>query len=128
MTDALPFPAVHSTITQSPSSIAKLDTTASSAVHRFFGPLGGAVPQGSFPVLKLYMSALGITFLPLFVAALISTVPIDHPTEGHPLPFLFDWNVLFMFLVSFPCLTILIVTDQLVLSRSLENVQTEGTI
>jgi hypothetical protein len=43
-------------------------------------------------------------------------------------PFLFDLDILFALLVSLPGLVILIVTDQHVLTRSLETVQLEGTI
>jgi hypothetical protein len=41
---------------------------------------------------------------------------------------LYDWTILFAFLVSFPCLLILTVTDQDVLVQSLKTVESEGTI
>src|SRR6185503_12642754 len=69
-----------------------------------------------------------VTFLPLVLSALLSPFSLVTPTATHRLPFLCDWNVLFMFLVSFPCLMILTVTDQDELVRALETVQADGTI
>lgn len=104
-----------------------LTTTSGSVIHRLFGDLG--VVQGTpFRELKIYLASFALTCLPLFVSALFSPLSLVAPTGLHRLPFLCDWNVLFLFLVSFPCLMILTVTDQDVLVRSLETVQADGTI
>jgi hypothetical protein len=69
-----------------------------------------------------------LTFLPLLIAAFFSPLSLVNPLGEHRLPFLRDWNVLFMYLVSFPCLMILTATDQRVLSASLKSVQLDGTL
>jgi len=69
-----------------------------------------------------------LTFVPLLIGAVFSPLSLASPIEAHRLPFLRDWNVLFMYLVSFPCLMILTVTDQHVLSTSLKSVQLDGTL
>lgn len=110
-----------------PTSTMPLITTSGSVIHRLFGYLDG-VHGSSFRVLKIYLASLAVTFLPLVLSALLSPFSLVTPTATHRLPFLCDWNVLFMFLVSFPCLMILTVTDQDELVRALETVQADGTI
>lgn len=113
-------PASHAMMT--------LDTTAGSVIHRLATFLCPAGFDGVLSTLKLYVAAVAVTFFPLFVGAVLSPIPLFTPTPQHPLPFLGDWNVLFMLLVSFPCLSFLLVTGQPVLVHSLQSVQADGTI
>ena len=105
-----------------------LDTTAGSIIHSRFRKLDGLAPGATFTVVRAYITAVALTYLPLSIAAILSPLSIVVPTAGHRLPFLYDWNVGFMCLVSFPCLAILTVTDQYVLARALRTVQSDGTI
>lgn len=75
-----------------------------------------------------YLFALGLTYVPLAATALLGPLPLSGTTQTLRLPFLYDWNVAFMFLVSFPCLTVLIITDDRALAGSLKRVQLDGTV
>jgi hypothetical protein len=77
---------------------------------------------------KAYFVAVAITYLPLIVCALMSPLPVAARTATLRLPFLYDWNLAFMFLVTFPSLVILTVTDQYVLASSLRRVQLDGVV
>jgi hypothetical protein len=110
------------------ASIVTIDTTAGSLIHRAVASLSSVELGNTFYVSKLYFAAISLAFFPLLVCAHLSPLPLFYTSPNHSLPFLYDWNVLFMFLVSFPCLAILTVTDQPVLSHSLKSVLAEGTI
>src|SRR6266550_8117794 len=88
---------------------AVLDTTVGSVAHDLFRRLNHAWLADQFVLAKIYFLTIAVTFVPLLIGALFSPIPLINPTTAHPLPFLYDWNVLFLFLVSFPCLVILIV-------------------
>ena len=105
-----------------------LDTTAGSIIHWCFNRLHRAGFGHTFTLLKCYVIAVALTYLPLLIAALLGPLSIAVPAEGHHLPFLYDLNVGFMFLVSLPCLIILTITDQQILVRALRSVQSDGTI
>ncbi len=111
-----------------PVSVVELDTIAGSVVHHFFGYLDRIGLGGVFALLNLYIIAVALTFLPLLVGALLSPFSLTVPGGVLRLPFFCDLNVLFMFLVSFPCLVILSVTDQQVLANSLKSIQFDRTI
>jgi hypothetical protein len=104
-----------------------LDTTAGSALHRLVGLLEG-LGLGAFAPMALYFGAVVITYLPLLVGAWLSPLSMTVPQGTLRFPFFYDVNSMFMFLVSFPCLLILTVTDQQALTWSLNTVQTDGTI
>jgi hypothetical protein len=76
----------------------------------------------------IYIAATAVTFLPLLLAALLSPLSLTEVTGTLRLPFLYDWNVLFMFLISFPSLVVFIVNDQAVLSSSLYSVEIDGIL
>src|SRR3974390_1096957 len=97
-----------------------VDTSAGSILHHY---LAGPKPVGPG---ALYFGAGAITFLPLPIAESVSGTLL--PWSPHTLPFLYDANVLFMFLVSFPCLLILTVTDESVLTEALRTVRADGTV
>ena len=106
----------------------KLDTTVASIPHRLARYYShGEVhrpPSGA----KAYTGALAITYLPILIAALFSPLPLVTRTQTMHLPFLLDWNVAFMFLVSFPTLVALTVTDQHMLAMALRQVQMDGIL
>jgi hypothetical protein len=72
--------------------------------------------------------SLVVAFVPLLIGASCGNNSLIEISRDNPLPFLYDVNVLFIFLVSFPCLVILIVSDQQAVSQALENVQSNGTL
>ena len=111
-----------------PASVMTLDTTAGSIIHYCFSRLGQVGLAQTFTLFKSYIIAVALTYLPLLIAAAFSPLSIAVPAEGHHLPFLYDLNVCFMFLVSFPCLIILTITDQQALVGALRSVQSDGTI
>lgn len=111
-----------------PSSLLALDTTAGSLLHQLLRRNGLSGPGFVLPLPAIYAAAAAVTCLPLLVGAILSPLSLTVVTETLRLPFLLDWNVLFMFLVSFPSLVVLTVNDQHVLSSSLHSVEREGTL
>jgi hypothetical protein len=106
-----------------------LDTTAGSVVHYLLGYLDRVWPKGEFDRSKLYIFAIAVAFLPLLFSALLSPIPLFAPSPPeHPLPFFRDWNMLFLFIVSFPAILILTATDQRFLVRALKEVKSAGTL
>jgi hypothetical protein len=129
MTNVLAAPlAFEAPSASAPAAAAAWDTTAASAIHAAFARLDRSQRADTGALFTLYLASVGVTFVPLLLAALSSPLALTMPTASVRLPFLYDCNVLFMFLVSFPCLAILTVTDQHVLARALDKVQVEGTI
>jgi hypothetical protein len=111
----------------SSASASAWETTAGSIIHRPFRQLERVGGSG-FTALKLYIIAVAMTFIPLLIGALLSPLSLTTPSQTHRLPFLCDWNVLFMFLVSFPCLVILTVSDYHFLGAALKSIESDGTI
>ena len=102
-----------------------IDTTRGSVLHRLVG-LPPSQARAISPA--AYVLAVGATYLPLAAAALLGPLPLLDTTSALRLPFLRDWNVAFMFLVSFPCIIILTLTDDRALANALERVQLDGTV
>lgn len=110
-----------------PRALLALDTTAGSILHRLAG--FQFLSRPNFPsVLVIYIAAVAVTYVPLLLAAWLSPLPIAMPTPTLHLPFLYDWNVAFTFVVSFPLLLVLTITDQDTLATSLRQVQLDGTV
>jgi hypothetical protein len=105
-----------------------LDTTTDSAVHALFRCLDRGGGGRALALFKLYVIAVALTLLPLLIGAWLGPHSLVVRGAQLKLPFLYDWTILFAFLVSFPCLLILTVTDQDVLVQSLKTVESEGTI
>jgi hypothetical protein len=82
------------------------------------GP-GSTVPSR----VVVYLVAVALTYAPLALFALLGTSP-----PGDHLSFFNDWAVAFVFLVSFPTLLILTVTDEEALSNALTRVQLDGVV
>jgi hypothetical protein len=102
-----------------------LNTTDLSLLHRLLAQRFVGRP---FSNIYLYLLGIAVTFLPLVAAALTSDLPLTSATPPHTLPFLRDWNMLCMVLLSFPCVLILTVTDEHVLAAALNTVQSDSTI
>lgn|GEM_PF-1354579 len=111
--------------------VALPSTTQHSVLHRLFAGSGGdASPAWA----KAFLAAVGCTYLPLLAAALIHPELLwksPGPCPGAEcikLPFLHDWNIHFAFLISFPTLVALLITDDAVLRSSLRQVQEDGVM
>ncbi len=107
-----------------------LDTTAGSILHQLFycARRPGPEPEPAFPLAAVYIAAALATFLPLLIAALLGPLSLTETSAALRLPFLYDGNALFMFLVSFPSLVVFIANDQHVLSGALKSVELDGTL
>jgi hypothetical protein len=116
------------TSTGAPSfSAVTLDTTAGSALHilpRVLDRLG----FGAFAPVALYASAVALTFLPLVIVGWFGPLSMTIRSSTLKMPFFYDASTIFLFVVSFPCLLILTVTDQKLLSSSLSRVQLDGIV
>jgi hypothetical protein len=97
-----------------------VDTTRGSVLHRW-AHAGGRRES----LLRTYIASVMVTYVPLAIAALLDPLPV---TTELRLPFLADWNVAFMLLVSFPSMMMLLVTDQTVLASALSRVQRDGVM
>jgi hypothetical protein len=106
----------------------RLDTTTDSAVHALFRCLDRGGGGRALALFRLYAIAVALTLLPLLIGAWLGPHSLVVRGAELKLPFFYDWTILFAFLVSFPCLLILTVTDQDVLVQSLKTVESEGTI
>lgn len=110
-----------------PSSAMTLDTTAGSVLHilpKVLDRLG----FGIFTPVALYAGAVFFTFLPLVIFAWFSPLSMTIRSATLKMPFFYDASTIFLFVVSFPCLLILTVTDQKLLSRSLNRVMADGIV
>jgi hypothetical protein len=130
MTDHLNRSAGDSASTMPASPLAReLDTTAGSVIHYVVDCLPLIGFGKKFARIKLYIASLVVAFIPLAaLAAATGPVSLFHPTASVKLPFLYDLNVMFMFLISFPCIVILAASDQKTLADALEKVLSDGTI
>ena len=106
-----------------------VDTTRGSLLHRL---AASSRHDRATPSLALiggaYLMAVAAAYLPLLVAAWLSPLPLLEVKGALKLPFLRDWNVGFMLLVSFPTLMALTLSDQQALGRSLRRVQDDGVV
>ena len=106
----------------------RLDTTTGSAAHALFRCLDRGGGGRALALFRLYAIAVVLTLLPLLIGAWLGPHSLVVRNAELKLPFFYDWTILFAFLVSFPCLLILTVTDQHVLDQSLKAVEAEGII
>jgi hypothetical protein len=118
---------MDSAASESTALIQKLDTTRGSIIHYLLRRLYSVDSGTKF--VHLYIAAIAITFgFLVVVAGLTGGVAFIHPQGSVRLPFFYDVNIMFTFLVSFPCLIILTATDQQVLIDALTKVQSDETI
>jgi hypothetical protein len=106
----------------------RLDTTTGSAAHALFRCLDRGGGGRALALFRLYAIAVALTLLPLLIGAWLGPHSLIVRSAELKLPFFYDWTILFAFLVSFPCLLILTVTDQHVLDQSLKAIEAEGII
>lgn len=102
------------------------DTTGASVLHRVTRTRAADGSQVSLA--KVYLLTVVVTYVPLLVAASLSSEPLWTPTPSLRLPFLRDVNIAFTFLVSFPTLILLLITDDRLLRLSLKEVQEDEII
>jgi len=94
-----------------------LDTTKNSILYRIFhGTRRSREPLSLSVGITIYFSLLMVTLLPLSLTAYFDLQTLSAPSQNLKLPFLSDWNVFFMFIVSLPWLAIYSVTDHFTLT------------
>jgi hypothetical protein len=100
-----------------------LDTTSGSVLHR-------VLRQARFrpTTTRIYLLALAAAWIPLAIGAVLTPTATLAISAQHPLRLHNDWNALFMFALSFPCMLIFCLTDQRALSNALRIVQLDGTV
>jgi hypothetical protein len=101
-----------------------IDTTSGSPLHRLTRYQAGQ----TFVLVRAYLFAIAVTYVPLFLAALLGPAPIGIPSAGVRLPFLYDWNITFTFLVSFPAVIVYTMSDHAALSAALSRIQQDGIL
>jgi len=101
-----------------------VDTTGSSPLHK----IAGDQPGSSFLIIKAYVLAVALTYLPLTIAAFLGPVSVFAPSATVRLPFLYDWNIAFAFLVTFPCVVAFTVSDHVALASALFRIQRDGIL
>lgn len=116
-------PAVRSDAHPAVATPFLVDTTEASPLHR----LGRSRTRNTTGALRAYLLAVSATYIPLVVAALFSRNPLTA-TSAVRLPFFRDWNTAFSFLVAFPTLVAVVVTDQHALTSALFRVQRDGIV
>jgi hypothetical protein len=79
----------------------------------------GGAPQARPHVAVASASSVLATYVPLLVAAWITLPSLTERYGGVRLPFLSDWNLMFMFVVTMPALVAYLVNDQRVLTAAL---------
>jgi hypothetical protein len=91
-------------------------------VHRLFWsgrPGDDAGPKARPHLAIAAASSVLATYVPLLVAAAVTLPSLTGLYGAVRLPFLRDWNVMFMFLVTMPALVAYLVNDQRVLTSAL---------
>lgn len=97
----------------------ELDTTRFSLLHSVFrqsGISGGLSFLSIVPI--VYLSFLIGTLLPLFVSAFLDLPTLTQHSKDLKLPFLYDWNVHFMFAFSLPMIAVYTITDHHLLASA----------
>jgi hypothetical protein len=108
------------TVTPSPFVV---DTTRGSILHRWIRKPSG----GEHSAITAYITAVVATYVPMMLVAGIGFLTRDCLVM-HRLPFHRDWNVMFMYLVTFPTLLVLTVTDDRTLRAALLRIQADGIL
>jgi len=107
----------------------RLDTTRGSLIHLAFRWLDRFPPRNQLGCTKLYVASVVLTFgILVVVGASPDRSLLLHAQGSVRVPLLYDWNLLFMFLVSFPCLVILAATDPQILTSALRTALSDRTI
>jgi hypothetical protein len=101
-----------------------IDTTEGSILHRLMRKPSGQLRSP----LSVYIISLVSTYGAIAATAALTAVLGLDRGYSHRLLFQHDWNVMFMFLVSFPTLVVLIVTDDTTLRKALHRIQVDGVL
>lgn len=104
------------------------DTTQGSLLHRALRRNRADATRVPLMGLWQYLLATSATFVPLALVSAASLPTMTQRSSTLQLPFLRDWNVLFMFLVSFPLLVYFASTDDQLLSAALSRVLRDDII
>jgi len=101
------------------------NTSSYSLLHKLASRRGA----GSKPprLVRVYLVVVAATYLPLLLAAKLEG-PLWYGSPPGTLTFLRDWGLGYALLVSLPSLVVLLVSDEHVLSTSLDEVQRDGVI
>jgi hypothetical protein len=106
----------------------KLDTTKYSVVHRLYDPLISKYNNCFISYTLISLIVIGVTFLPLLVSGYIELPTFTKEIGNLKLPFFWDFNMLFMLLISFPMLLYFAVSDQPILINAIKNVTRENIL
>jgi hypothetical protein len=105
-----------------------LDTTDGSTLHRLYNLLARVgINKGSILV-AFYVGSVCLTLLPLTIAALFTLFKTGVQSCTTQMSYFCDAGNIFLFLVSFPAILLLALTDQQMLSHALHTVQADGTV
>lgn len=119
----MPTPATAESRPGTEAPVFSVDTVAGSVLHTLI-----RYPSERIGIVSLYLIALSCTLLPLLASLPFSTGTSDLSANSQRLSLLQDWNILFALVFTFPCVFILLLTDQDALARALETVQRDGTV
>jgi hypothetical protein len=101
----------------------EINTTQGSLAHKLLPYFHGQSIN-----LRLYALAVGIFFIPLLLCWKFGSFTSCSQNAVKCLNMFEDWNMLFIFMFSFPCIFVLTMTDQETLARALKQVQIEKTV
>jgi hypothetical protein len=108
------------------AALVHIDTTRRSPLHRIALDGAGADP-GPRSIVRAYLVASGLTYGLMCLAAALDWA-FAAGTGVLKLPFWRDVNTAFMFLVAFPTIVVLVVTDDAALRTALRRVQRDGVL
>jgi hypothetical protein len=114
----------HDLVDAPPADLISIDTTRNSILHRLMRRRGGELRAPSVA----YLGAAAATYGLLIVIAAATYLLANGDMPSHRLPLHRDWNIMFMFLVSFPTLVTLTITDDAVLRSALQRIQRDGIL
>ena len=104
-----------------------INTTQGSLIHYLYSFI--CYNDNAFQLTTIYLSSIICTYIPTLIAAFVGPNSIIYRDDGVlRLPFLYDFGFAFMAFVSFPCLFVLLVSDQHVLECALINVERDGVL
>ena len=107
--------------------LTELDSSAWSPLHRWHALLASAIGS-TFSTIVITVGIVLLTFGSMFTAAGLEGVWSRAANPLLRVPFLQDWSLLFVILISLPLLVVFLVTDETVLRESLCHVLRDGVL